>query len=137
MFRYSEKILTFISMTNWKKLLFIFLGLFFLVLAYIGIILPGIPGIPFILLSGWFFLRSSDKLYAWMMRQRILAKVLTKFNGEKVSEKAKWFVISQYWVSIIIAQLIFSLSLTFMIGLNVVGVIGSFIIYKLLSNGKI
>ena len=125
------------SMTNWKKVLFIGLGLVFLVLAYIGIIMPGIPGIPFILLSGWFFLRSSDKLYAWMMRQRILAKVLTKFNGEKVSEKAKWFVISQYWVSIIVAQLVFKLSLAAIIGLNAVGVIGSIVIYRLLSNGKI
>lgn len=124
-------------MSNWKKALFICLGLFFLVLAYIGIILPGIPGIPFILASAWFFMKSSDKLYAWMMRQRMLAKVLNKFNGEKVSEKTKWFVISQFWVSIVVAQLIFTLSLPFIIGLNTIGIIGSIIIYRLLSNGKV
>lgn len=124
------------AMTRWKKLLFFVLGLIFLVLAYIGIIMPGIPGIPFILLSGWFFLRSSDKLYNWMMRQRILAKVLEKFSKGNVSEKTKWFVISQYWVSIIIAQFIFTLSLTLIIILNAIGVIGSIVIYKLLSNGK-
>jgi uncharacterized membrane protein YbaN (DUF454 family) len=123
-------------MTSWKKLLFFFLGLTFLVLAYIGIILPGIPGIPFILLAGWFFLKSSDKLYKWMYRQKILGKVLNKFNKENVTEKAKWFVISQYWVSIIVAQIIFTLSVPLIIGLNCLGIIGSIVIYKLLSNGK-
>lgn len=128
--------MTFRSMTSWKKLLFFFLGLTFLVLAYIGIILPGIPGIPFILLAGWFFLKSSDKLYKWMYRQKILGKVLNKFNKENVTEKAKWFVISQYWVSIIVAQIIFTLSVPLIIGLNCLGIIGSIVIYKLLSNGK-
>lgn len=123
-------------MIKWKRLLFFILGLIFLSLAYIGIIMPGIPGIPFILLSGWFFIRSSDKLYNWMMRQRVLAKVLNKFSKENISGRAKWFVISQYWVSIIVAQLLFTLSLAFIIGLNAIGVIGSIIIYRLLSNGK-
>lgn len=123
-------------MTRWKKLLYFVLGLIFLVLAYIGIILPGIPGIPFVLLSAWFFLRSSDKLYNWMMRQRLLAKILEKFAKGNVSEKAKWFVISQFWVSLIIAQFIFTLSLTLIITLNGIGVIGSIVIYRLLSHGK-
>ncbi len=123
-------------MTNWKKSLFFILGLSFLVLAYIGIILPGIPGIPFILLSGWFFLKSSDKLYNWMLRQRILGKVLNKFNSGNVSSKAKWFVISQFWVSIIVAQFIFTLSIPIIILLNSIGVVGSIVIYRLLSHGK-
>ena len=124
-------------MSKWRKTIYIFLGFLFLVLAYIGIILPGIPGIPFIILSGWFFLKGSKRLHAWMMKQRILAKVLNKFNSGKVSEKAKWFVISQFWVSIIIAQLVFKMPLSGMIMLNVLGIIGSIVIYRLLSNGKI
>lgn len=120
-------------MTNWKKYLYFALGLFFLALAYIGILLPGVPAIPFILLAGWLFCRSSDKLYDWMLRQRFLGSVLKKFNSGEVSTKTKWFVISQYWVSIIVAQFIFNLSLYFIIGLNSLGIIGSIIIYKLIK----
>ena len=120
-------------MRNWQKYLFFVLGLFFLALAYIGIIMPGIPAIPFILLAGWLFLKSSDKLYNWMLRQRFLGKVLKKFNSGDVSTKTKWFVISQYWVSIVVAQFIFTMSLPFIIGLNSLGIIGSVIIYKLIK----
>lgn len=124
------------NMTNWKKSLFFVLGLIFLVLAYVGIIMPGIPGIPFILLSGWLFLKSSDKLYNWMLRQRILGKVLTKFSNGKVSSKAKWFVISQFWVSILVAQFIFTLSIPVHILLDSIGLVGSVIIYRLLTHGR-
>jgi uncharacterized membrane protein YbaN (DUF454 family) len=44
------------------------LGLAFLALAIIGILVPLLPGTPFLLLSAWFFARSSE---AW--HQRLLA----------------------------------------------------------------
>lgn len=123
-------------MRNWRKHLYFVLGLFFLALAYIGILLPGVPAIPFILLAGWLFLKSSDKLYNWMMKQRVLGKVLKKFNEGNVSKKTTWFVISQYWVSIVVAQFIFTMSLPAHIVLNCVGIVGSIIIYKLINNEK-
>lgn len=120
-------------MGNWKKLLFLVLGFVFLVLAYIGIVMPGIPAIPFILLSGWFFINSSEPLYNWMLRQRFIGKALTKFSENGNSKKAKWFVISQFWVSLIVAQFVFDLSFLQIILINCVGVIGSFVIYRLIK----
>jgi len=89
------------------KALYVLLGLACVVLAYIGILLPGVPAIPFILLAAFFFLRSSDKLYAWMLRRRILGKLLRKAHGEKRSVGFIVFVISQLWVSIIVACYLF------------------------------
>lgn len=117
-----------------KKLSFLILGIIFLVLAYIGILLPGIPAIPFILLSGWFFLKSSDKLYAWMLRRRFIGPVLEKFySSEKTSNGMKWFVISQLWVSVIVAHLVFPLATLGLVLLYSAGIISSIIIYKLIS----
>ncbi len=110
------------------------MGIIFLVLAYIGILMPGIPAIPFILLSGWFFLKSSDKLYEWMLRRRFIGPVLKKFySSEKVSKGMKWFVISQLWVSVIVAHIVFPLPITGLIIIYLAGIISSIIIYKLIT----
>lgn len=110
------------------------LGILFLLISYFGIIMPGIPAIPFILLSGYFFLNSSETLYTWMLKQRIIGNVLRKFNSvEGVSKKAIWFVISQLWVSLIIAQLLFSMNIYVLIAVNLAGLAGSLFIYQLLK----
>lgn len=113
--------------------LYFFLGIVFLVLAYFGILLPGIPAIPFILLAGWFFLNSSEKLYNWMLRRKIIGPALKKFFGaDGVSKKMKWFIISQLWVSLIIAQFVFPLSIFWIVCVNLGGIIGSIAMYRLI-----
>jgi len=120
-----------------KKYLFLFLGIVFLVLAYIGILLPGVPAIPFILLATWFFSHSSEKLYQWLLRQKIIRKVLQKYtSGEKISKPLVWFVISQLWVSLIVAQVLFKPNLVFIIVLNLLGILGSIFFYRFMLFGK-
>lgn len=48
------------------------LGFLFLALAILGVVLPLLPGTPFLLLSAWFFARSSE---AW--HRRLLEHELT------------------------------------------------------------
>lgn len=48
------------------------LGFLFLALAILGVVLPLLPGTPFLLLSAWFFARSSEKWH-----QRLLAHEVT------------------------------------------------------------
>lgn len=118
-----------------RKYLYVFLGLIFLVLAYFGIIMPGVPAIPFILLSAWLFLQSSDRLYDWLRKRKYIGKVIEKyFSGNKVSKGAIWFVISQWWVSLIVAQVIIRPDLKWIVLINVISVIGSVLIYLLLQS---
>ncbi|MFC4636055.1 YbaN family protein [Dokdonia ponticola] len=117
-----------------KKYIFLCLGILFLVLSYFGIIMPGIPAIPFILLAGWCFLQSSETLYNWMLSRKYIGPMLQKyFSGEKVSKGAIWFVISQLWLSILIALFVFNLKIIAKISVVVVGIVCSIIIYMLLN----
>ncbi len=50
---------------NLKKAMFFSFGIISLGLAYLGIILPRFPGTPFILLTAFFFIRSSDRMYGY------------------------------------------------------------------------
>lgn len=124
-------------MNRSKRVIFFILGILFLGLSYIGIIMPGIPAIPFILLAGWFFLNSSEKLYDWMLSKKIMGKILRKFfEGEGASKGMAFFVISQYWVSLVVAQLIFSMQVYMYVMLNLLGVLGSILIYWLIVFAK-
>ncbi len=48
---------------RWPSLLLAYL---FLGLAIVGIVLPGLPTVPFLLLSAWFAARGSERLHRWL-----------------------------------------------------------------------
>jgi uncharacterized membrane protein YbaN (DUF454 family) len=91
-----------IKRTNLKRAFYIFVGMLALVLAYIGIIVPGFPGIPFVVLAAYFFANSSPRLYAWMMRQPLMKRLLKK--SKKIDPRIfKGLLISQVWFSVAVA----------------------------------
>ena len=49
------------------RLVFAVLGLFCVALAGIGVVLPLLPTVPFLLLAAFFFARSSSRLHAWIL----------------------------------------------------------------------
>jgi uncharacterized membrane protein YbaN (DUF454 family) len=56
--------------TGFWKWMYVALGMFFLGLAYLGWVLPGLPWSPFVILASYCFGRSSPKLDAWLMNNR-------------------------------------------------------------------
>lgn len=54
------------------RVLFALLGLLAMVIALIGVWLPGLPTTPFILVALWAFSKSSERLAAWFMRVPVL-----------------------------------------------------------------
>ncbi len=73
-----------------KNYIYIFLGLLFLVLGFIGLLLPIIPTTPFILVSVWFFARSSKKLENWLVNHKIFGKSIRDWKEKgAISKKAK------------------------------------------------
>ncbi|MDF1549006.1 MAG: YbaN family protein [Bacteroidales bacterium] len=120
-------------MTNKKpiirKRINIALGFISLGLAYIGIALPGVPGTPFILLTAFFFVRSSDKMYNWLLRKKIFAKIINKFNdNEKLPLTFKLFVIMQLWISISVALIWFVNSYSARLIIFIIGIFCSILI---------
>ncbi len=119
-----------------KKRLYFVLGLFSLVLAYIGVIMPGIPGTPFILLTAFFFFKSSDKMYYWLMSKKLFARIIHEFSKkERIPLKLKLFVIIQLWISISVAEIWFVEDIYLQIIIIVIGIICSFLILKVKKFG--
>ena len=97
-FFYTNKLSTSIAM----KYLLIFLGSLSLALGVIGIILPVLPTTPFLLLAAALYVRSSEKLYQWLINQKYLGTYIRNFREHKaIPLHAKIISISMIWITLI------------------------------------
>ena len=72
------------------RLLFVFIGSIFVGLAVIGIFLPGLPTTPFLILAAYFYIRSSNKLYNWLINNKILGVYIRGYlSGKGMPLRAK------------------------------------------------
>jgi len=64
------------------RLVALILAYFFLALAIVGIFLPGLPTVPFLLLTAWFAARGSDRLHSWLYAHPHLGKLLIDWEQQ-------------------------------------------------------
>ena len=62
-----------------KKIIFVIAGFIFLLLGIIGIVLPILPTVPFLLLTSYCFARGSSKFETWFKSSKIYKKYLESF----------------------------------------------------------
>ncbi len=73
-----------------KKLISLLLAYLFLGLAIIGIVLPGVPTVPFLLLSAWFAAKGSKRLHEWLYAHPKFGSILINWKQERaISRKSK------------------------------------------------
>lgn len=80
-----------------RKLLHLFAAGFFFVLSVIGVIFPGIPTTPFLLLTSYFLARSSPKWNERLLRSKLFGPILTDWQQrggvrQDVKFRAAFFV---------------------------------------------
>lgn len=66
-----------------KKIFFILFGIIFLILGTIGIVIPLLPTTPFYLLSAYFFGKSSEKYYKFLMNNKVFGKYIKDYYEKK------------------------------------------------------
>ena len=77
-----------------KKYLYIYLGFIFVGLGSIGIIIPGIPTTPFILLAAWLFSKSSPKFENWLLNHKIFGPLIINWKLYRgISKNSKMYAI--------------------------------------------
>ncbi|MCE8522232.1 YbaN family protein [Ruegeria pomeroyi] len=56
------------------------LGLICVALALIGVVLPLLPTVPFLLLAAFFFARSSERLHTWLLTHRLFGPMIVDWQ---------------------------------------------------------
>lgn len=118
------------------KYFFIIIGTISLALGLLGIVTPGLPTTPFILLTGLLYARSSPKLYSKLESNKLTGMYLKGINNG-VNLKIRILLLAIMWTMILItAFIIFKNSNMkyIMLGLGVIGTISQLIFIKKKKN---
>ena len=93
----DEKKLT----SHLRKWVLIIVGSFFAGLGILGIFLPLLPTTPFLLLAAACYIRSSERLYNWLMNNKWIGRYIKNYlEGKGVPLKSKVLSISALWITI-------------------------------------
>ena len=86
---------------NWVRILLIIAGTLFVGLGILGIFLPVLPTTPFLLLAAACYVRSSQRLYDWLLNNKWFGKYIGNYlQGRCVPLKVKLLSIALLWITI-------------------------------------
>lgn len=79
---------------KFKKYLYMTLGFACVGMAYVGLIVPGIPFSIFLVMAAWAFAKSSERMHAWLYNHPWFGRFLTNWTEKKVfPQRAKYLMI--------------------------------------------
>jgi hypothetical protein len=90
-----------ISESRTKRILYISLGFFFVLMGIIGIFVPIWPTTIFFLLAVWAFQKSSKRFYYWLMNNKYCGRIIKNYrlyNG--ISKKTRTKSLVFLWLTL-------------------------------------
>ena len=118
----------------WVRTLWLTLGFLFVGLGLIGVILPGLPTTPFLLLAAACFSKSSLRFYNMLLDNRWFGQGIRDYrNGLGVPMRIKIVAIAMMWifVSVAVFVLIPEDQLLYRIVVGVAGLVGTVYVARL------
>jgi len=120
-----------------SKLLFITIGSIFLGLGALGIVIPGLPATPFLILAAVFYLRGSSRLHHWIRHHRIFGKYLNIYQKNKaMTLQSKITALAMMWTMILISSFLLIENPMVRWIILATGVIGTIIIIQIRTYKK-
>ena len=85
-------------------MLYVIAGHVLLVVGILGVVLPVLPGTPFLLLASGCYLKGSPRLHAWLHNHRFLGPYLRAFEeGRGLPKRVKIVAIATLWIGITVS----------------------------------
>jgi uncharacterized membrane protein YbaN (DUF454 family) len=112
------------------KIVFVVIGFLFLALGIIGIAVPVLPTTPFLLIASYCFLKSSKRLYNWIMKHPLFGPRLSRFQKYGMTKKEK-IGICALTNAMVIPVIIFSASIPMRVFLIALLALQAFVFTKI------
>ena len=107
------------------KLMWISLGSLFVGLGAIGVIVPGLPTTPFLILAAACYIRSSQRLYDWLISNKRFGPYLKVYReGKGIPRKAKRLAVAMIVIFVSFSVVFGIEDLTLKIVVGLLGLIG-------------
>ena len=125
---------------NLFKSILIALGTLSLCIGIIGIVIPGLPTTPFLLLTASLYVKSSDRLYTKLISNRFVGSYIADFSQKRgMSFNTKFYAIAIMWAMIIISCVFLIKLILIQFIVSIIGIIGTIVmglIVPTLHNSK-
>lgn len=113
---------------SFLKSVFILLGTLSLFVGVIGIVVPGLPTTPFLLLTAGLYIKSSDKLYTKLINNRLVGSYILTFKQRQgMTRKSKIYAISTMWAMIALSCIFFIEPISIILVVLACGIIGTIV----------
>ena len=102
------------------------LGSLSLALGLIGVVVPGLPTTPFLLLSAACYVRSSERLYGWLLNHRLFGRYIREYRENRgMSIRAKLLALALMWVMILLSATVFVAATRVRVLILLLGIVGT------------
>lgn len=86
-----------------KRIIFFLLGITFTIIGIIGVILPLMPGVIFLIIAAFFFTKSSKRFHLWIVNNKYFGHYIRGYYaGEKMPLRAKVITVILISISVIV-----------------------------------
>ncbi|MGV3725662.1 YbaN family protein [Hydrogenophaga sp.] len=107
-------------------------GTLSLVLGVIGVVLPGLPTTPFVLLAAACYAKASPRLHAWLLHHRLFGPMVSDWEQHRsLTRRTKTIAISAMLVMVSLSAWGFRHLPWAMAGLLIVGLVGAWVVARI------
>lgn len=123
--------------TRLLKLLFILLGSLSLAVGALGVVVPGLPTTPFLLLTAALYIRGSDRLYKKLIENKFFGSYIKEFRSKKgMTLKEKIRSLTLMWVMISISCIFLIDSVVYKLIVIGIGFLGTVVMGLIIKTVK-
>ena len=106
-----------------KRTIFVIAGTIFLIIGFIGVVIPVLPTTPFLLLAAACYIRGSKRIHNWMINNSIFGDFVKNYMEKKgITIKQKVTTLIFLWLTITISIYYFIESFPIIILLFVIAI---------------
>lgn len=118
------------------RYIFIVCGCIAVILGTIGVVVPGLPTTPFVLLASWCFYKSSPRLQAWLL-QSFLGKYIRDYKEKGgITIRKRLYIIALMATMVSVSIIFFIPNTTVDIIVGVAGLIGCIVVGFVVPQAK-
>ena len=111
---------------RFKRLLLVTIGLICLGLGIVGYVLPGLPGTIFLIIAATLFVRSSDRLYKFVVNNRLFGRQVEEYlRTGAMPLKAKIISLVSIWAFTLISVFLAPYTWLFKIPILILAIMGT------------
>jgi uncharacterized membrane protein YbaN (DUF454 family) len=109
-----------------KKLLLIAIGSALVGVGALGVVVPGLPTTIFLILAAGCYIRSSDRLYNWLVRHRVFGPSIRRFQEKRaMTRRSKAVAMISMWSMIGLSEFLLWGRTAIQIVLVILGIAGT------------